>query len=184
MLKDYSQFEDILSNFKKVSNGGEGNQSMIDSASSVYNFDKMAKIYAKKYNINIPSTNDALYIDNNTNKFYFIEFKSGTIDKENLLYKAYDSAIILHDCAIFNSFDELRKNTEYILVYDHSKICPDKFESENRNKLCDRVRKLSDNDKALFNVKHIKNMLYSNVYTLTINEFISRFGTTFDIIHT
>lgn len=82
---------------------------------------------------------------------------------------------------VFNSFDELRKNVEYILVYNHSKVCPDRFESKNRDKLANNVRNLSNGNKALFDIKHVKNMLYANVYTLDLEDFISKFGSTFNI---
>lgn len=180
MLKKCPEFDEIISNFKKVSRGGEDKQPMINSKSPVYNFDNMAKKYAKKYKLDIPNSSDALYIDDNTNKFYLIEFKSGTISKENVFYKAYDSAIILRD-TVFNSFDELRKNVEYILVYNHSKVCSDRFESKNRDKLANNVRNLSNGNKALFDIKHVKNMLYANVYTLDLEDFISKFGSTFNI---
>ncbi len=185
MMKDYVEFKEASSTFRNASRGGENNQPMIDSNAKVYYFDKIAKIYAKKNKLKfVPSTNDALFVDNDTNKFYFIEFKSGTIDKLKLLYKVYDSAIILFDFNLFDSFGELHKNTEFILVYNHSKIFDNKFKSDNREKLSNKIRNRAKNAKQLFNTKHLKNMLYSNVYTLTVNEFISEFGKTFDIVHT
>ena len=121
MIKEYSQLKNFLSNFKKVSKGGESNQPMINCKSPVYNFDKTAKMYAQKYKIDLPSTVDALYVCNKTNKIYLIEFKSGNIDKLNVLYKAYDSTIILQDLNIADSLDYLRKNSIFILVYKHQK---------------------------------------------------------------
>ena len=95
MLKKCPEFDEIISNFKKVSRGGEDNQPMINSKAPVYNFDRIAKRYAKKYKLDTPSTSDGLYIDDITNKFYLIEFKSGTIEPENVFCKVYDSAVIL-----------------------------------------------------------------------------------------
>lgn len=60
---------------------------MINSKAPVYNFDRIAKRYAKKYKLDTPSTSDGLYIDDITNKFYLIEFKSGTIEPENVFVK-------------------------------------------------------------------------------------------------
>ncbi len=181
MIKECSQLKKLLSSFKKVSKGGKDNHSMIDYDSLVYNFDKVSKLYAKKYKINPPSTSDALYISDETNKIYLIEFKSGSIDKLNVLYKAYDSAIILQDLNIVNDFNYLRKNAVFILVYEHYKIYPNDFDSINRSRLTNIVRERAGKHKQLFDIKHIKNMLYSDVYTLTVNEFISKFGSTFDI---
>ena len=87
MLKKCPEFEEIKSNFKKVSRGGKDKQPMINSKAPVYNFDNMAKKYAKKYKLDTPNSSDALYIDDNTNKFYLIEFKSGTISKEMFFIK-------------------------------------------------------------------------------------------------
>lgn len=114
MLKKCPEFDEIISNFKKVSRGGEDNQPMINSKAPVYNFDRIAKRYAKKYKLDTPSTSDGLYIDDITNKFYLIEFKSGTIEPENVFCKVYDSAVILRDTIFTKSYDEIRKNVEYI----------------------------------------------------------------------
>lgn len=181
MLKKCPEFDEILANFKKVSKGGEGNQPMINSKAPVYNFDRIAKRYAKKYKLDTPSTSDGLYIDDITNKFYLIEFKSGTIEPENVFCKVYDSAVILRDTIFTKSYDEIRKNVEYILVYNHSKVCSSRFKSKNRDKLANKVRKLSKSEKALFKIKHAKNMVYANVYTLDLEDFISKFGSTFNI---
>lgn len=130
MLKKCPEFDEILANFKKVSKGGEGNHPMINSKAPVYNFDRIAKRYAKKYKLDTPSTSDGLYIDDITNKFYLIEFKSGTIEPENVFCKVYDSAVILRDTIFTKSYDEIRKNVEYILVYKHSKVCSSRFKSK------------------------------------------------------
>ena len=107
---------------KKASLDKSKKVSMCDRRIKVINFDNIAKVYSKTKGLPaIPTSNDALYIDRN-DKWYFIEFKNGSIDKSNIYRKLYDSLIMLIELKIIPNIDFVRKNLHYILVYNSENI--------------------------------------------------------------
>lgn len=119
ILKDY------ICTLKRASLDTTNKQYMCESTIKVVNFDKIPNAYAKGRGWkSVPNSNDALYISFE-NRWYFIEFKNGSIDKADLYRKIYDSVIMLLEMNIIPDIEFVRKNIEFILVYN----------SENMEKL-------------------------------------------------
>lgn len=75
-------------------------EAMCESNITVINFDKIPNEYTRgKGWRGVPKSNDALYIDDD-NKWFFVEFKNGTIHKEDIYRKIYDSLIMLIELKI------------------------------------------------------------------------------------
>ena len=66
------------------------------------------------------ATNDAFVISSD-NKWYFIEFKNGSVDKADLYRKIYDSLIILLELGLMPDYSCIRGTVNYILVYNSEK---------------------------------------------------------------
>lgn len=104
------------------------NHYMTDSEFTAINFDEVAKCYKDDKNLDDPpASNDALYIIDNSH-LYFLEFKNGKIEIDNIKTKIYDSLFILSDIKYnygtkyINSIVEFSKsNIEYILIYNIKK---------------------------------------------------------------
>lgn len=92
---------DILKNnidtLENTSSDDDHNYYMTNSKLPVINFDKAAKCYKDEKDLNyLPASNDALYIMDK-NHLYFLEFKNGKIEEDNIKTKIYDSLFILSD---------------------------------------------------------------------------------------
>jgi hypothetical protein len=96
---------------------------MTESTLSVVNFDNVKNEYVKKLKSSeTPASNDALYMDNN-GEYYFIEFKNGYIDKEEIFkirLKIFDSLLIFTDI-IGRGVSFTRSHMSYIMVYNEGK---------------------------------------------------------------
>ena len=70
---------------KKASRDTTNNEPMCESMITVVNFDKIPNEYARGRGWSgVPKSNDALYIDRQ-GKWFFIEFKNGTINKDEVI---------------------------------------------------------------------------------------------------
>jgi len=117
-----SQFKDTL---EKASYDDTNNQYMTKNQTEVINFDKIKDSFCKSDNLNPKFTaksNDTLYINNN--KYLFIEFKNGNINKKvsyELKLKNYDSTVILSD--ILNlSLRDFKEKVNYLLVFNEDRV--------------------------------------------------------------
>jgi len=88
-LQDYKNiqiFKDHITSFKEASKDTESKESvyMTNSEIQVINFDKVKESYIKGMSLSkAPCSNDALYIGKD-NKFYFVEFKNGVMNKNKV----------------------------------------------------------------------------------------------------
>ena len=106
---------------KKASMDTTKKEPMCESLIKVVDFDKIPNEFARGKGWNgVPKSNDALYVDIR-GKWYFIEFKNGTIHKEEIFRKLYDSIIMLVEWGIIPDFEFIRRNINYILVYKKGK---------------------------------------------------------------
>ena len=123
-IKKYG--DKAITTLKEASFDSINNEYMTDSAIKVYNFDKIKDEYIKEnFNKCIAEdfkSNDALYYNNE--KFFFIEFKNGCIEKqsekEKLRSKIAESLLILTDI-LQENLNFTRQNCSYILVYNKKK---------------------------------------------------------------
>lgn len=146
---------------------------MTESEILVVNFDKVPNEYSKGKEItSIPKSNDALYIKEN--KWYFIEFKNGSIDRADIYRKIYDSLIMLVEMKIIENFEFARKNINYILVYNSDKYGKVQ-KSEAREKVNNYIQKLAKDEEKLFEVGKFEGYLFKATHTYTKELFQEKF---------
>lgn len=105
--------------FKDVSFDRANQISMIESSQTVIDFDAVKNDYTKDFGLKkTPKSNDALI--KRDDQFYFIEFKSGRVNKHDIMKKIYDSLLILMDI-IGEGITFTRGNVSFVLVYDYEK---------------------------------------------------------------
>lgn len=106
---------------RKASLDNAHREYICESKIEVIDFDKIPNEYARgKGWIGVPCSNDALYVSAK-GKWYFIEFKNGQINKDEIYRKLYDSLIMLIEWGIIPDFSFVRENMYYILVYNSKK---------------------------------------------------------------
>lgn len=159
-----------MSSLKKISVDRNTSQYMCESTMKAVNFDKIPREYCKyKGVIPIPCSNDALYVSND-DKWYFIEFKNGSIDKANIYRKLYDSLIMLFELGVISNFAYAREKFFYILVYNDSKG----FQVEKspaRDKAYSYFMELARQEKKLFEVEKLEKYLFQETHTYSKEEF-------------
>ncbi|MEI0566928.1 hypothetical protein, partial [Brachyspira pulli] len=90
---------------------------MTDAENKVINADKLIKKYNSKYNFKVKvSSVDAIYKFTNGN-IYLIEFKSGSVSKEDVYKKAYDTYIALLELKLIKNINDSKRRAVYIMVY-------------------------------------------------------------------
>lgn len=146
---------------------------MSTSSMTVIDFDKIKNPYcAQKSLDHLIYSNDALYVSANE-EWYWIEFKYGKVQKDNVYRKIYDSLIMSIELGIIPDLEFSRKNITYILVYNIDRY-PMNFE-ESREEIYDHLCELAQDDQALFDISHFKKYLFKNTHTYHIREFNSKF---------
>ena len=159
---------------KKASKDSSNNEVMCESILKVIHFDKIPQEYSCKRGLrNLPKSNDALYIDI-YGKWYFIEFKNGSVEKDDIYRKLYDSLIMLMECGIIPDFDFIRKNIRYILVYNGKKYGKVQ-ESPARDQNYGYFMSLAEQEERLFGIDKFEEYLFEEVYTYTKSLFESNF---------
>ena len=168
ILKDY------ICTLKRASLDTTNKQYMCESTIKVVNFDKIPNAYAKGRGWkSVPNSNDALYISFE-NRWYFIEFKNGSIDKADLYRKIYDSVIMLLEMNIIPDIEFVRKNIEFILVYNsekYGKIKPPPAREANFNYILRRAGQ----EEKLFQVEKLEQYLLKETHTYTKELFNEKF---------
>jgi len=162
-----------LSTLKKASKDKNNGIFMTESKIQVVDFDKVPDKYSKVKKISsIPKSNDALYIKGN--RWYFIEFKNGSIDKADIYRKIYDSLIMLVEMEIIENFEFSRENINYILVYNSDKYGKAQ-KSEAREEINNYIEKLAKDEEKLFEVWKFEGYLFKATHTYTKELFQERF---------
>lgn len=170
---------DILKNnidtLKNTSLDTCNNHYMTDSKFTVIDFDKVAKCYKDDKNLyNLPASNDALYIMDNSH-LYFLEFKNGKIEIDNIKTKIYDSLFILSDIKYndgskyIESIVEFSKsNIEYILIYN--------FYKNSKYIFNNHIYKKANNETQLYGgVLKLKKFILKDINLYSENEFKNKF---------
>lgn len=167
-------FKNHISTLKRISYDDKNSIYMCESDMKVINFDKIPKVYSRgKGWPAVPTSNDALYITTDE-KWYFIEFKNGSVDKSNIYRKIYDSLIILIELGILPDFNFVRENAHYILVYNSEKYSRIP-KSESRDSNFAYIQRLSKKEEKLFEIGKFEKYLFKETHTYTKELFIQNF---------
>ncbi len=159
-----------INTLKRASYDEANGTYMTESALSVVRLDKMPKEYAKgKGWDGVPQTNDALYISD-AGKWYFIEFKNGTIQKADIYRKLYDSLIMLLEEKAIPDYDFVRQEASYILVYNSDKY-PVAPASKNRDANYSYFSGLAKSEVRLFDLDKLEKYLFERTHTYTKEQF-------------
>lgn len=141
-----AKLKDCICTLKKSSMDTTNKNPMCESKLKVVNFDRIPKEYARGRGWSgIPKSNDALYIDVQ-GKWFFIEFKNGTIHKDEIYRKLYDSLIIL---------------------IEYGKI----QQAPARNQTYGYFMNLANQEERLFDIDKFEKYLFKETHTYTQNQF-------------
>ncbi len=163
-----------LCTLKKASWDNSNGINMCESEIIAIDFDKIPKQYSRGRGWRgVPKSNDALYVDKK-GEWYFIEFKNGDIKKADIYRKLYDSIIMLLDWGVIPDLEYVRKNVNYILVYN-SKQDGVIQESSSRDQTFDFVRRLALEEKKLFDVHNFEKYLFKEAHTYSKELFQEKF---------
>lgn len=159
---------------KKASRDDTNHQEMCRSQLKVVDFDKIPNEYARgKGWRGVPKSNDALYISPEE-KWYFIEFKNGSINSGEIYRKLYDSLIMLLELKILPDFEYIRRYIQYILVYNSEKqerIPPSEGRDETYGYFLNRAK----TEKKLFGIEKLEQYLFSETHTYSKADFENNF---------
>lgn len=159
---------------QKASMDTTNSESMCTSKMEVVNFDKIPNEYARGRGWNsVPKSNDALYIDSRQ-KLHFIEFKNGTVNKDDIYRKIYDSLIMLMEWGIIPDINYIRENIEYILVYNSDKYGKDQ-EAPARERTYSYIMGLAEQEERLFDIDKLEKYLFRQTHTYTKAQFEESF---------
>lgn len=164
------QLGKYICTLKSASMDTTNRKSMCESSIKVVHFDKVPNEYSRGKGWNgVPKSNDALYIDME-GKWYFIEFKNGEIQKDEIHRKLYDSLIMLMEWNIVPSFEFIRKNVNYILVYNGEKYVSKALEENYKY-----FMKLAQQEERLFGIEKFEGYLFNETHTYTQSLFENNF---------
>ena len=166
--------KNYICTLKKASIDTTNGKPMCESLIKVVNFDQIPNEFSRGRSwAGVPMSNYALYIDVQ-GKWYFVEFKNGAIKKEEVYRKLYDSLIMLLEWKIIPTFDFIRQNINYILVYNEGKY--GKIEkSPARDQTYDYFTGLAKSEKRLFDIDKFEKYLFNNTHTYTQSMFQEKF---------
>ncbi len=166
MPKSRSPFDDYLTTLKETSKDGDNAEYMTESTYPAVNFDCFKKDYNSNKFCGFRS-NDALLIPPDcNNKFVFIEFKNGCIEKNitdmtEIVEKIYESLFVFNEVKEENiSFN--KSNVVYVLVYNEEK--------NSKYALNSHSAKLAKKKYVIPQLNRYK-ILFSDFFTMTKSEF-------------
>mgnify|MGYP003226723610 FL=1 len=107
--------QSMTATLKHCSKDDASSDYMTESRLLAVNFDRFSKYYCQVVKMaQQPKTNDALYCTED-GKWYFVEFKNGSIKKDEIYRKIYDSLIMLIEAGMIPDYQFSRENISYIL---------------------------------------------------------------------
>ncbi len=163
---------DLLYTIKETSYSISSKMYMTDKNNIVINGDKLKEICnGLGYCTDRLKATDAIYIFKN-NKIYLIEFKCGSIKKEEIYQKMYDTYILLRDLEIITNLQFSLMNVHYILVYNKIKYT----EKENiyHKKITENLRNKSNTtfkNTTFFNINIFENYLFKEAFACNEEDF-------------
>lgn len=158
-----------LSTYTEVSKDTAQGCSMVTSSCPVINFDDVAgqHVKARGYQAKF-SSNDALYLEGEDKKPWFIEFKNGRIEFAELRQKVTESLLIAMDIGVLRDLNDAQQRAEYILVYN-----PDNNQRK-RNSLLQHAMHPSSRPYLHPKVQRFT-WLFKEVHSYTPDEFRTHF---------
>lgn len=163
-IDNYELFEKNKNTLKELSKDDNGNniiQYMVGLEDLAVDFDKVKTIYANSYGKTEEVLNSVDAIISIKDKTIFIEFKNGNakLKRDNIKKKIYSSLLIFSDITGKN-LSYIRKNIDFILVYNDSKT-----------KINNYISKKGNEKNINFGLDMYKEIFFKNVYTYSVNEF-------------
>ena len=164
------ELKEYICTLKRASMDTTNQKPMCESYLKVVNFDRIPNVYARgKGWSGVPKSNDALYVDTR-GKWFFIEFKNGTVEKDDIYRKLYDSLIILMEWKIIPDVNFVRENINYILVYNEGKYGKAQ-KSAAREQNYNYFMKLAQQEERLFEIDKFEKYLFNKTHTYTKRQF-------------
>lgn len=153
---------------------------MTQSLLGVINLDNTAKRYRdKEGSPTTPASNDAYYDASAAGgRQYFIEFKSGGVDRENIRNKMEGSLMLCRHVGIFTVPEQELESLHYILVYSETKHQAARrfIASRSLNEIFEHVTGRSNSTAlTLFGVGEFAGKYCKIAETLTESEFLKYF---------
>ena len=155
---------------------------MTESRLLAVNFDRFSKYYCQVVKIaQQPKTNDALYCTED-GKWYFVEFKNGSIKKDEIYRKIYDSLIMLIEAGMIPDYQFSRENTSYIVVYNKEKIMQEKQIKVNsaKNQIHRHIEQKQEKLFCLFELEKLQGYILDETNTYTKEQFEQLFVKKFE----
>ena len=155
---------------------------MTESRLLAVNFDRFSKYYCQVVKIaQQPKTNDALYCTED-GKWYFVEFKNGSIKKDEIYRKIYDSLIMLIEAGMIPDYQFSRENISYILVYNKEKIMQEKQIKVNsaKNQIHRHIEQKQEKLFCLFELEKLQGYILDETNTYTKEQFEQLFVKKFE----
>lgn len=170
---EYEILNNNKSTLKDTSIDSANNEYMTESDIEVIDFDEVAKKYKVLRGItDLPTSNDALFIGEN--EIFFIEFKNGQIDANNIRLKICDSMWMLTDI-IEQNISYMRENVKYILVYNSQKKQRNIRISASREDIKRRFTKKGKDNLVSFGLKRLEKFYINEAFTYTKDDFEEEF---------
>lgn len=155
---------------------------MTESRLLAVNFDRFSKYYCQVVKIaQQPKTNDALYCTED-GKWYFVEFKNGSIKKDEIYRKIYDSLIMLIEAGMIPDYQFSRENISYILVYNKEKIMQEKQIKVNsaKNQIHRHIEQKQEKLFCLFELEKLQGYILDETNTYTKEQYEQLFVKKFE----
>lgn len=168
--------ETSLSKVKKSDSEEYITTYMTDAENKVINADKLIKKYNSKYNFKVKvSSVDAIYKFTNGN-IYLIEFKSGSVSKEDVYKKAYDTYIALLELKLIKNINDSKRRAVYIMVYKEEYF---DYNSKIKNSLKEKIDKIRKN-KDYYKIGYFEGYLFKESFACTKDDFNKYIVSEFD----
>ena len=176
LMKNIPILAKYLTTLQETSKDNHNNTAiyMTNSNLEVVNFDLVKNEYCKNLGLdNVASSVDALFFKEEN--IYFIEFKNGRIEKNEVVKKMYDSLLMFSDISQ-KDISYFRKHLHFILVYNDEKVKEDDFvlrqkhhiqESYNRSFINSHIKIKNKYDFAKY-----QELYFKSVNMKTSNELI------------
>lgn len=168
--------ETSLSKVKKSDSEEYITTYMTDAENKVINADKLIKKYNSKYKFSIKvSSVDAIYKFTNGD-IYLIEFKSGSVNKEDVYKKAYDTYIALLELKLIKNINDSKRRAVYIMVYKEEYF---DYNSKIKNSLKEKIDKIRKN-KDYYKIGYFEGYLFKESFACTKDDFNKYIVSEFD----
>ena len=140
---------------------------MTDAENKVINGDKLIKKYNSKYKFSLKvSSVDAIYKFTN-GIIYLIEFKSGSVNKEDVYKKAYDTYIALSELKLIKNINNSKSRFFYIIVYKEE-------HSDYNTKIKNTLKKYLNNirkNKDYYKIGYFEGYLFKESFACSQDDF-------------